>query len=141
MPKTSVYLHFGGNCADAMRFYEQTLGGKITSSMTYGEAMPDKTEPRWQDKIIHCEMDLDGAVLMASDGPPHYQAERMAGFSIALQYPNEQEAHRIFDALAAGGQITMPFAKTFFSEGFGMLQDKFGTPWMVDTAVPATANV
>lgn len=134
MSQPTVYLHFGGNCAEAMRFYEQTLGGKMLSSMTYGEAMPDKTEPGHRDKIIHCELELDGGLLMASDGPPHYQAPKMAGFSISLQYSNEQDSRRIFDALANGGKVTMPFAKTFFSEGFGMLEDRFGVPWMVNTA-------
>jgi PhnB protein len=28
----------------------------------------------------------------------------------------------------------MPFGKTFWSPGFGMLVDRFGTPWMVNTA-------
>jgi PhnB protein len=26
----------------------------------------------------------------------------------------------------------MPYAKTFWAEGFGMLTDKFGVPWMVN---------
>ena len=41
----------------------------------------------------------------------------------------------LFDALAQGGQTVMPFAATFWSPGFGMTKDRFGTPWMVN--VPA----
>ena len=41
---------------------------------------------------------------------------------------------RVFDALAVGGQVTMPFAATFWSPGFGMVTDRFGTPWMVNVA-------
>ena len=44
------------------------------------------------------------------------------------------EGQRVFDALAAGGQVTMPFAATFWSPGFGMVTDRFGTPWMVNVA-------
>jgi PhnB protein len=29
----------------------------------------------------------------------------------------------------------MPFQKTFWSAGFGMLTDRFGTPWMVGGAM------
>ena len=43
-----------------------------------------------------------------------------------------EEGERIFQALSDGGTITMPFAKTFWSPGFGMLTDRFGTPWMVN---------
>jgi PhnB protein len=55
----------------------------------------------------------------------------MSGFSLSLQYPSADEARRIFDALAQGGEIRMPMQKTFWAETFGMLVDRFGTPWMV----------
>ena len=44
------------------------------------------------------------------------------------------EGQRVFKALADGGQVAMPFEKTFWSEGFGMVTDRFGTPWMVNVA-------
>ena len=48
-----------------------------------------------------------------------------------LETPTVADAKGLFDALAGGGQVTMPFGKTFYSDGFGMLVDRFGTPWMV----------
>jgi PhnB protein len=56
----------------------------------------------------------------------------MKGFSLAVAYPTVAEARRVFEALAQGGNITMPFDKTFWAEGFGMLVDRFGTQWMVN---------
>ena len=44
------------------------------------------------------------------------------------------EGQRVFDGLAEGGQATMPFTQTFWSPGFGMVTDRFGTPWMVNVA-------
>ena len=44
------------------------------------------------------------------------------------------EAERAFDALAEGGEVGAPFGATFWSKGFGMCTDRFGVPWMVDTA-------
>jgi PhnB protein len=38
----------------------------------------------------------------------------------------------VFDALAEQGQVNMPFEKTFWAEGFGMVIDRYGTPWMVN---------
>ena len=58
----------------------------------------------------------------------------MNGFAISLSYPTVAETTRVFNALAEGGQIVMPFGKTFWAEAFGMVTDRFGTPWMVGTA-------
>jgi PhnB protein len=55
----------------------------------------------------------------------------MNGFSLSLIYPNADEAKRVFNALADGGKVTMPVTKTFWADAYGMLTDRFGTPWMV----------
>ena len=126
------YLFFDGTCAEAMRFYERTLGGKIEMSMTYGQA-PDSAQcpPGSQDRIMHCSMLIEGRRLMASDTPSGQPAQGMNGFALSLSYPSADEARRVFDALCDGGKAMMPFGKTFWAEGFGMLTDRFGTPWMV----------
>ena len=126
------YLFFDGNCADAMRFYERTLGGKL-HLMTHGESpMAAQTPPGSANRILHARLELDGRLLMASDSMVGQPYEGMKGFSLSLIYPTVAEAQRIFAALADGGQVTMPIAKTFWAEAFGMLVDRFGTPWMVN---------
>ena len=73
---------------------------------------------------------LEGRMLMASDVPPGmYQPK--SGFAVSLNYPTADEARPIFDKLSQGGQVMMPFGKTFWADGFGMFTDRFGTPWMV----------
>jgi PhnB protein len=132
MPVLDSYLFFDGNCAEAMRFYERTLGGKIEMSMTYGQAPdPAQCPPGSQDRIMHASMMIDGRRLMASDTPSDHPAQGMNGFALSLNYPTAEEARRVFDALCEGGKATMPFGKTFWAQGFGMLTDRFGTPWMV----------
>jgi len=68
--------------------------------------------------------------LMASDGncsgKPGFQ-----GFSLSLTAASDAEAERWFTALADGGQVQMPLAKTFFASSFGMVADRFGLSWMV----------
>jgi PhnB protein len=125
------YLFFDGNCADAMRFYERTLGGKL-QLMTHGDSpMAAQTPPGSANRIMHARLEFDGRLLMASDSMVGQPYEGMKGFSLSLIYPTVAEAQRIFAALADGGQVTMPIAKTFWAEAFGMLVDRFGTPWMV----------
>jgi len=132
MPQLDSYLFFNGNCAEALRFYEKTLGGKIEAMMAYAESPePENCGGIAPDKIMHASLLLPGGrVLMASDSPPAY-AKPMGGFSLSLSYDTAEEAGRIFSALAEGGRIEMPMAKTFWAESFGSLVDRFGTPWMV----------
>jgi len=135
MIDVNAYLFFNGNCAEVMRFYEKTLGGKLR--LVTGKDMPG-TPPEQADAIMHARLDLDdGGVLMASDwmSPDPYPG--MSGFRVCLSYPSVDDASRAFDALAAGASIQMPFQKTSWSPGFGMLTDRYGTPWMVDSEAGA----
>jgi PhnB protein len=132
MPVLDSYLFFNGNCADAMRFYEKTLGGKMEMMMTYAQSPePMELPPGSEKHIMHASLVIDGRRLMASDTPPGQPHSPMAGFALSLNYPKPDEAKRIFNALADGGTVIMPMNKTFWAEAFGMVNDRFGTPWMV----------
>ena len=137
MTQLSTYLFFDGNCADAMRFYERTLGGKIEMMMTHAEA-PDgeKGPPESANRILHARLALDGQVLMASDAMVGQPYGGMKNFSLSLVYQKVADAKRVFDALAKGGEVRMPMQKTFWVEIFGMVADRFGTPWMINGGKP-----
>ncbi len=126
------YLHFNGNCEEAIKFYEQVLGGKIEAMMTHaGTPAEQHVPPEWQNKIMHACLRVGDEVLMASDAPPeHYQKPQ--GFSVSLSIDKPADAQRIFDALAVDGKVQMPFQQTFWAYRFGMVVDRFGTPWIVN---------
>jgi PhnB protein len=92
--------------------------------------MAGNVPAQWAKKIIHARIRIGNVVLMASDAPPDHQ-QGMKGFSINLSYDSKTEAERIFNVLAEKGAVSMPFQETFFAEGFGMVTDRFGAPWMV----------
>jgi PhnB protein len=137
MPQLNAYLSFNGQCADAMRFYESALGGKVGMMLTYGESpMADQVPPGVGKLIMHSQLTLDQGVLMAADQiegnpncPPY---EGMKGFSLTLTYPTADEARKAYDALSAGGKISMPLQKMFWAEAFASFTDKFGTPWVIN---------
>ena len=132
MPILDSYLFFDGRCAEAMRFYERTLGGKLEALMKYGDSPePEHCTAGAQDLVMHARLVLDGRALMASDSPPGHPHQAPGGFALSLQYETPAEARRIFDALSQGGQVTMPMQATFWAEAFGMLVDRFGVAWMV----------
>ena len=128
MSDVNAYLFFDGNCADAMQFYEKTFGG--TLRMVKASDTPGGSG----DAIMHAHFALPGGgILMAADWMAPEPFPGKAGFRVAASFPTVAESHRVFDALADGGSVQLPFQKTFWSEGFGMLTDRFGTPWMVGT--------
>jgi PhnB protein len=139
MPQLASYLTFDGTCAEAMRFYERTLGGKLETLTTHADSpIAGQTPSDDADRVLNARLVLDGgAVLMASDTMTGHPYEGMKGFSVSLTYPKSSDSRRVFDALSNGGKVTLPLQKTFWSEAFGMVVDRFGTPWMVNTA-PAT---
>ncbi|NGN44377.1 VOC family protein [Mesorhizobium sp. CGMCC 1.15528] len=136
--KSNTYLAFNGTCEAAFKFYEKVLGGKIVMMMPHAGTPAEGYVPaEWRDKIMHARLTFgDDQVLMGSDAPPQYKT-KMDGFSISLQFTDKAEAKRVFDALAEKGEVKQPFEKTFWAEGFGMLIDQFGTPWMVNCEAPA----
>ena len=101
--------------------------------MPYADGPADMPTPaEWKNKIMHARVTIDGEVLMASDAYPG-NFNQPQGFAVSLQVEDPGDAALRFRALSDGGTVTMPFAKTFFSKGFGMCIDKFGTPWMVNS--------
>ena len=134
--KLNTYLNYGGNCADAFRFYEKNLGGKIGMMMTHGEMPgPVTVKPEWKDKVLHASITIGGTPLMASDVPPEtFQPMKSAYLCLALD--TDAEADRVFKLLSEGGEVFMPIQETFWAHKFGMLVDRVGTPWMVNCAKP-----
>ena len=129
-----AYLFFNGNCEQALDFYRQAVGARVEMIMRYKESPeappPGMVPPGFDEKIMHCSFRIGESVVMASDGCSN-GATQFEGFSLSLAVPEEAEAHRAFNALAAGGTVEMPLTKTFWSPCFGMLKDKFGIGWMV----------
>ena len=128
--KLNTYLNFGGNCAEAFRFYEEHLGAKVLSIMKWSQ-MPDAekhTPPGYTDAVLHARLQLADTEIMASD-VPGFQPMRSVYLSLAVD--SNQEAERIYALLAEGGEVYMEMGETFFAHRFGQLRDKFGVSWMV----------
>lgn len=135
MPQPIAYLMFNGSCADAMRFYERALDGKIEAVVRMADA-PCSSAPvaaEHANLVMHARLALDGnGTLYGGDCPPHIPYEGIKGVSITLNYDTEAQARRVFEALSEGGNITMPMQPAFWAKSWGMLVDRFGTPWIVN---------
>ena len=134
MTQAIAYLGFNGNCADAMRFYERALNGKLEVLMSGADSpMAAQMPPQFLHRILHARLVLPGGgTLYAGDCPADQPYEGIKGVSIAVDYPTTDEAEAVFAALADGGQVTMPMQPAFWARRWGMLIDRFGTPWIVN---------
>ena len=129
--KLVPYLNFDGNCAEAFRFYEQVLGGKL-EVMSHGNSpIRDQVPPDWHDRVMHARLEIGDQVLMASDSPPG-RHDATKGMYVSIGIDDPAEAERIFNALTENGTVQMPFEETFWAYRFGMLVDRFGIPWMIN---------
>ena len=126
-----TYLNYGGNCAEAFRFYEQHLGGRITMMMKHGEG-PDKSQvpPGLKDAVLHARMTIGGTDLLGADVPPD-RFQPMCSAYLTLTLDSTADAERIYALLSDNGEVFMPIQETFFAFRFAMLRDKFGTSWML----------
>ena len=131
------YLSFDGRCEEALNFYAKCLGGKVGTLMRFeGTPMDGKELPAaWKQKVMHGTMEAEGAQIMGSDVPPGMgSVAGYNGITVSLYIKQDvDKARKAFEALADGGQVTMPFAPPFWGGHFGMLKDKFGVPWMIST--------
>jgi len=125
-----AYLNFPGTARAAMDFYADVLGGKVTQRFTYGQSpMAEQVPEASRGQVMHSQLEIGSALLMGADGPPPHPA---GSITVNVMPETPEEAERIFAALAAGGEISMPMEETFWAHRFGVLKDKFGTPWMVN---------
>ena len=125
------YLSFDGNCREAFEFYKELLGGELFL-MTYGDSpMASELPAEHHDRVVHAYLGAGDIVLMGGESPSgEYQEPQ--GITINIQTDSVGEGSRIFEALARDGKVMMPFEETFWVERFGMVRDRFGTPWMVN---------
>lgn len=133
------YLSFNGHCEEALNFYRDQLGAEILVLMRFKdspEPPPDGALPAgMQDKVMHSSIRIGDSEIMATDG----ECSGTAGFqgiSLTLSVSDDAEARQRFEALANGGQVTMPLGRTFFSPSFGIVKDRFGVTWMVIVPAP-----
>jgi len=143
MARTCTYLNFPGNTEEAFNFYRSVFGGEFSGKgiQRFGDVPAVEGHPPMSEAdkklIIHIELPITGGhILMATDAPASMGFTLTTGnnMHISLEPESREEATRIFNALSAGGVVTMPLEDMFFGSYFGSCTDKYGINWMMNYA-------
>jgi PhnB protein len=128
------YIAFKGNCREAIEFYRNALGAEVLFSQTMGQSPMSNMGPA--ENIMHCTIKVGDSTIMMCDDPRPDAAASGGNISMAIGLNDRERAKQLFGSLSKGGSVIMPLEKTFWSEAFGMVTDKFGVKWMVNCDVP-----
>jgi PhnB protein len=132
--KVLANIDFGGDCREAFTEYARVLGGQIRAMISHRD-MPgmggDDVPEAHKDRILHAWINIGESALMGQD---MQNFDGRKGVSVTVVADTVDEARRIFDELARGGSAAIPFGPQPWSKGFGMLTDRFGVTWVIDTA-------
>ena len=137
MATVNIYLTFNGNCEEAFNFYRSVFGGEFPYIGRFKDMPPgedSKLNPGEENRIMHVSLPISKETeLMGSDTGGEWATDYKQGnnFTISITANSREEADKLFKGLSAGGIVTMPLGKTFWSECFGMFTDKFGISWML----------
>jgi PhnB protein len=130
--KLNPYINFAGNAEEAVNFYKNALGGEVVMLNRFGES-PMPSDDDWKQKIMHARIVFGGDnIIMISDTRKGELISTNGNIQLSIGMDDEAKTHEVFDKLAEGGKITLPLAKQFWGDVFGMLQDKFGVNWMLN---------
>lgn len=113
-------------------FYKRCLGGRIITMLTWGDSpMATQGPPEIKQKILHATLMIGDSMLAGSDVLPG-QYQKLQGCHVLIGIDDPLVGERVFNALAENGTVQMPFQKTFWARGFGVLTDQFVTGVAVD---------
>jgi PhnB protein len=109
--------------------YERALGATTMHLQRFGDTSAMETPPKHADRVMHATLQIGAGVMMVGDSMDD-SAPADTNVHVSLAFDDLDDMAKRFDALAAGGTITMPLHDAFWGARFGMLTDAYGIRWM-----------
>ena len=130
-----AYLIFCGECEEALAFYQQALDARLEFMVRFEDSPDQSCYPKGAERqIMHASLMIGDSRIMLSDDPEaHHQGHH--GFALTISLRDMSQGRQVFNALAAGGEVKIPFEQSDWSEGFALVHDRFEIPWMINVAV------
>lgn len=124
------YILFDGTCEEAMRFYQERLGGALTMAKVSESVLKDHMPANLQDKVLNARLKGPSFDISASDWMRPDQ-EVIRGNSVCLYFSGGSRAdlENAFERLSDGAEVTDPLRPMPVGL-YGALNDRFGIRWM-----------
>ena len=129
-----VFINFDGNCREAVAFYAKVFRTEVKNRMTYEEMPPDENysvAEADKGKIMYACLQIGNMNAMFMDMPSGAPFVTGNNITPTISTDDQAEATRIFNELKEGGTVYAEMGKTFFSELYGMVKDRFGVDWSI----------
>ena len=133
MLRSTPFLLFDGNWAEAMTFYHECLGGELTLTRLGDTPMKAMLPPEKHDRIINAHLKSGDIEISATDwmASPDFDPVHGNTFAIFITGNTDEELRTIFDKLKDGNINTrlqelhdMPFGL------YGQFYDRYGVQWI-----------
>jgi PhnB protein len=133
MLRCTPFLLFDGNCAEAMTFYHECLGGELTLTKLGDSSMKDLLPPEKHNRLINAHLKTGNIEISATDWMASPAFEPLQGNTFAIFVVGEEydELKAAFEKLADGAD------KQRFQElhdlpigTYGQFYDKYGVQWI-----------
>ncbi|MDG3143110.1 VOC family protein [Streptococcus suis] len=131
-----LYLVTNNNGLEAVDFYQEVFDAEVVSCTTFGQAIPDTPE-KYRDRLLNAQLDINGIRLQLSDNGSEHDYVQGTNMTACIQLDNADDARAIYDKLSNGSQrIDMELQETPWSPAYGIVVDKFGMTWQINTDIP-----
>lgn len=131
MAQINGYINFGGNCREAMTFYQECLGGELNLQTVAGSPIEAQCPPAIHQHILHSSLTNGPLLLMASDMMAGRGVTKGNSIALNITCGSEEEINSFYNSLSAGGQVLDPLKVQFWGDMFAALTDKFGVQWLL----------
>ncbi|MGV3294151.1 VOC family protein [Streptococcus pluranimalium] len=131
-----LYLVTNNNGLEAVDFYKDVFNAEVVSCTTFGQAIPDTPEEN-KDLVLNANLNINGIRLQLSDNGSGHEYVQGTHMTACIQLDDAEETKELFEKLADGAQvIDMELQETPWSPAYGIVVDKFGMTWQVNTDIP-----
>jgi PhnB protein len=128
--RLNPYISFQDTAREAMEFYQQVFGGELTIN-TFGEY--GQADTPIANLVMHGMLETpNGFTLMGADTPPGMDYTPGTTMTVSLSGDDADLLQGYWDKLSEGGNVGVALERQMWGDTFGMVIDRFGTPWMVN---------
>ncbi|MBF0713579.1 VOC family protein [Gemella sp. GH3] len=131
-----IYLITNNNGLEAVEFYKDAFGAKVITCTTFGEAM-ENVPDNMKNYLLNASLDINGIRIQISDNGNEHPYIVGTNMTACVQVDNVEDAKNIFSKLSLDAQaINMEITETPWSPAYGIVVDKFGMTWQINTDIP-----